>query len=390
MDNLRAFALLLGVFYHAALAYSPLMHHVWPTADVTNSEIVDVFSIFSHLFRMPLFFLIAGFFACMLYRKRGLKRFITNRLSRITLPFIIFLPLILISIVIIFEWAFENVEFKSNILNFLYTMLENPKANSLPYSTTHLWFLYHLTFFYIFTVIALKYIKLNISHYILAAPKKFIFLFPLILVPALIVWPVMIPPPGRFVPELWSFGYFGVFYLLGWMLYQNRTYIKRIEPYWKLMLIISVITYALYYLMLPKVIPLEEELYLKNLRPRLTLMQCVYAILEAYISFYMTFVLLIAGGKYFGGRSSVMRLISDSSYWIYIIHIPVVFFIQFVMLDISFSWYVELMLSSVVIAIIGMATYLLFVRWTPIGWLLNGRKSRKIQASLNSDIIPSD
>jgi peptidoglycan/LPS O-acetylase OafA/YrhL len=212
----------------------------------------------------------------------------------------------------------------------------------------------------------------------------------MILVPALMICPVMIPPPVRFIPELWSFGYFGVFYLLGWMLYQNRSYIQRIEPYWKLMLILSIIAYALYYLMLPKVIPLEEELFSKSLRPGLTLMQFFSSILEAYISFYMTFVFLIVGEKYFGGKSKVIRLISDSSYWIYIIHLPLVFFIQFIMTDISISWYLELTLSSAGVAFIGMGTYLLFVRWTPIGWLLNGRKSRKLQASFNSNIIPQD
>ena len=33
MDNLRALAMLAGVVFHAALAYSPLMHMIWPPAD---------------------------------------------------------------------------------------------------------------------------------------------------------------------------------------------------------------------------------------------------------------------------------------------------------------------------------------------------------------------
>lgn len=66
MDNLRAFAMLLGVFFHAALAYSPTLSQLWLTADANNAAFVDMLAYFSHSFRMPLFFLIAGFFAALL------------------------------------------------------------------------------------------------------------------------------------------------------------------------------------------------------------------------------------------------------------------------------------------------------------------------------------
>ena len=56
LDNLRALAMIGGVFFHAALAYSPMLHHLWLTADSQQSEVVDIVSWFSHLFRMPVFF----------------------------------------------------------------------------------------------------------------------------------------------------------------------------------------------------------------------------------------------------------------------------------------------------------------------------------------------
>ena len=36
-----------------------------------------------HMFRMQLFFLLAGFFACLLVRKRGVGSFLRNRFFRI-------------------------------------------------------------------------------------------------------------------------------------------------------------------------------------------------------------------------------------------------------------------------------------------------------------------
>ena len=67
MDNLRAVALILGVIYHASLAYSPFMANLWFTADQNNNAIFDILGHWLHLFRMPVFFIIAGFFACLLY-----------------------------------------------------------------------------------------------------------------------------------------------------------------------------------------------------------------------------------------------------------------------------------------------------------------------------------
>ena len=38
MDNLRALAMLTGVVFHGALAYSVLAHPFWPTADARGNR----------------------------------------------------------------------------------------------------------------------------------------------------------------------------------------------------------------------------------------------------------------------------------------------------------------------------------------------------------------
>ncbi|HPW13190.1 MAG TPA: acyltransferase family protein, partial [Thermomonas sp.] len=97
MDNLRALAMLAGVVFHAALAYSPLMHPIWPLADAGRSIAVDVVAWFLHLFRMPLFFVVAGFFAALLVARRGMAGLFRNRIARVLLPLVLFLPLVLVS-----------------------------------------------------------------------------------------------------------------------------------------------------------------------------------------------------------------------------------------------------------------------------------------------------
>ena len=374
MDNLRAFAMLLGVFFHAALAYSPLVQQVWLTADVGKSAALDYAAFLSHIFRMPLFFLIAGFFACLLYEKRGLRKLLSNRVKRVALPFVIFLPLVTASLIMSIGWAIEVVEQKSFMLSLIENMIANPGDNKPPPSTTHLWFLYYLIFFYLVTVLLLKLIKKDLGRYIFISPKVFLLLAPLVLIPALIKLPAPLPAPERFYPELWSFGYFGMFFGFGWLLYKRQTFIDQLEPYAWWLLGVGIIAYSVYHSMLPETIVLKESMMTGNYDVELSLRQLFFALLAAISSVYLTLAILLLGRKFFDRQNRAIRLVADSSYWIYIIHLPIVMFIQFALLDVNWLWQIEFLLSSTATIILGFVTYLLLVRWTPIGWLLNGRK----------------
>ncbi|MCP4782620.1 MAG: acyltransferase family protein [Fuerstiella sp.] len=89
LDALRAIAMLLGIVLHGALAYMPIPEAVWPVQDVHQSHAYGIFLAAVHGFRMPLFFLISGFFTAMLWRKRGLAALIKHRGNRILKPMLI-------------------------------------------------------------------------------------------------------------------------------------------------------------------------------------------------------------------------------------------------------------------------------------------------------------
>jgi glucan biosynthesis protein C len=377
MDNLRAFAMLLGIFFHAALAYSPSLNQVWLTASPQNSVIIDFIAFFSHSFRMPLFFLIAGFFAALLIHKRGVGAMLKNRLLRITLPFAIFLPLVILAFVVLIGWAMESVQAKSPMLGLIAMMAQYPDAPQPPVTTTHLWFLYQLTFFYIVTVIAVKWINFDWMHRIIKAPKIFLLLAPLLLVPALITQHAPIPAPEQFMPQLWSFGFFGLFFLFGYGLFSYQDFLDQLQPYVWVMLVISVAAYTVFFQMIPQQMSMQEIMTLMATSPEIDFKQAGLACLQAYISVFMSLALLIIGRSLFDKQSPSMKLIADSSYWVYIIHLPVLWLLQFVMLDTEWPLLIEFLISSLGTILIGLVSYLLLVRWTPIGWLLNGRKTAK-------------
>lgn len=374
MDNLRAFAMLLGLFFHAALAYSPSLNQVWLTASPENSVIVDFLAFFSHTFRMPLFFLIAGFFAALLIQKRGLGAMLKNRLLRITLPFAIFLPLVVIAFIMLIGWAMESVQAKSPMLSLIAIMAQNTDAPAPPLTTSHLWFLYQLTFFYIVTAIAVKCINFDCMSHIIKLPKLFLLLAPLVLVPALITQHAPIPAPEQFMPQLWSFGYFGLFFLFGYGLFSHQDFLDKLRPYLWVMLVTSVGAYCVFFQMIPQQMSMQEIMTLMSTSPPVDLKQAGLAILQAYISVFMSLALLIIGRSLWNKQNSSMRLIADSSYWIYIIHLPVLWLIQFYLLDTQWPLWIEFLVSSFGTLIIGLVSYLILVKWTPLGWLLNGKK----------------
>ncbi len=86
LDAVRAFAMLLGIALHAALSFSTIP---WIVQDSRQNEWFKLFFEAVHGFRMPLFFLVSGFFSAMLWRRRGLRSLLKQRAMRILLPLVL-------------------------------------------------------------------------------------------------------------------------------------------------------------------------------------------------------------------------------------------------------------------------------------------------------------
>ena len=86
LDALRSFAMLLGIALHAALAY---IGAGWVVSEERISAELSMLVPAIHGFRMPLFFLLSGFFSAMLWRRRGLGQLLSQRARRILLPLLL-------------------------------------------------------------------------------------------------------------------------------------------------------------------------------------------------------------------------------------------------------------------------------------------------------------
>ena len=108
LDALRGFAMALGIVLHASLSFFP---SPWPVQDCEQSGWFFVLYAVIHSFRMPLFFLLSGFFTMFLLRRYGLRGMLRQRVLRILLP----LALAMVTIVPAGNWLFREAALQTRV-----------------------------------------------------------------------------------------------------------------------------------------------------------------------------------------------------------------------------------------------------------------------------------
>ncbi len=371
LDFLRALMMSLGVVLHSAQMYMTLDitdYYVDPMRSVS----MDAILIYINTFRMPTFYLLSGFFTALLFSRRGLKGMLANRYQRLVLPFIIFLPLLAISMSVLRIYA-ENIMATGQ---WVFDISAVKKPRVLWDNTHNLWFLYYLI---IFVIILVGFIKIKPVvpikvRYVISRTLQTPIYSPIVilLVAAWLGGLGSISFAGRLsgslglIPELSVMGYFGVSFLLGWMLYQrmdNLTLLaRRAWVYFALAhmaLVIGLIGFAT-----------QGEV-------GSTHYFLLHGVLSAATGFsMMLFMLAFVGlfSRYFTSHNPLIRYFSDSAYWIFIFHsIPMV-----AIALIMHPWQVAAEIKFLVVCLTTLfaclLTYQLWVRNSIIGKLLSGRR----------------
>ncbi len=354
LDNLRALAMLAGVLFHAALAYSPLIHPYWPPADRSQSQLVDIFAWFLHLFRMPLFFMIAGYFAAELIERRGMLGLMRNRARRILIPFAVLLVPIVMSLSWSTQWAAANVQHPSPVLQWVaqFSLQANPPQ--LPPSTSHLWFLYYLLWFYVLLWAMRSLLPETVWRLPERLPRWWICVAPMLLSPALASVVAPHPAPESFLPQFWAFAFFGSFFAFGTAVYRRRGWIDALSPIW--LASIGVLLYGLWFALLR-----HATIDPSNPRAPWSL-----AILGAYISVLMTLACWVAGRRWLNAQSRVMRYLAGGSYWTYLLHLPLLFLAQYLLMDLSWHWSLKFAIAVFATLLLSYLSYELLIRRTEL------------------------
>jgi glucans biosynthesis protein C len=364
-DNLRGLAMLAGVIFHAGLAYSPMARPVWPTADVVGSSAIDAVLWFLHLFRMPVFFLLAGFFAARTLENGGLRVLLKSRIKRVLIPLLLFWPILYLMMDWIIQWAVQSVDNQSPILKLIAVHLSNPESSTPPPTLMHLWFLYYLCLFYVFVWIT-RTLEWRLPIVSINTRPAFLLLgVPLLLSVGLIFAGIPFSAPESIFPQWWAVLIFGTFFALGMAFWQSNEWLTVLNRHRTKLLLASILLYAaLFYLM-------QSSADISNPTLQRLLMM---AFLESCIATWMTIWCVLAAQQYLSKQNRLFGALATSSYWIYLIHLPLLFVVQFILLDYSWHWLSKLFISIISTILVALVLEWIVVRPTPLRIVLLPRK----------------
>ena len=375
LDALRGLALLLGVVLHASLAFFP--EQIWIVGDDSTSIGAAWLFFAIHLFRMTAFFLIAGLFAHMMLARRGGFGFAKDRLNRIGGPLAAFWFPVMAGIVTALVWTAH-----ANGLIVPGAPPPPPQYDWTNFPLTHLWFLWVLLIFYVamlllrapFAVLdkdgrwgrvvdrATGMLVGPWTPAVLAAPLA----LAMWLDPKWIAFFAVPTPDEGLVPDTAALVGFGLAFGLGFLLDRRRDLLNRIAKWSPLFLIVAVVSGVAAYVLAggPKITPMVEPTGAKALAAAVVAL-AVYSSALTAVGLSLRFL---------SGHSPARRYLADASYWIYILHLPLVMLAQVWVQDWQGPWALKLAGVSIGVFAVCLASYELLIRHSFMGRWLNGRR----------------
>ncbi len=245
LDALRGSLMMLGIVLHSAVLYlaAPPVAAPIPT-DPNNAYVFDLIFYFIHSFRMPTFFVLAGFFTALLVERRGVWGTYKNRGARVLAPLlagiVTVLPLaglFMIDFMLSARFGVHDVLPDATLLRQLFESLQNAGFPVDQPTLGHLWFLYYLCFFYLLIPACRFLVRQSLRiesrlRRILASPLALVFFG---MYTAATLWPFR---GGQLLegfvflkPHVPSLIYYGSFFVFGYFFYYYREVLQKLAHY---------------------------------------------------------------------------------------------------------------------------------------------------------------
>lgn len=384
LDAVRAFALLLGVAFHAMLSFVPgLRPGLWATIDNSPSPFLAGVSFVSHSFRMTLFFFIAGYFARLMHQRLGTQSFLRQRLQRIGVPLVV--GWILMAPVIGFIWRWGATKLAGGAPPVALSPFEGFGAFPL----IHLWFLYQLLWLYAGALLV-RGLIVRLDRYellrktldgVTTAALRWplgALLLGLPLAACLLSLPTWVPqvgiptPDRSLIPLLPAAVGYGIAFAFGWLVHRTPPALVAMRQSWVSHLCLAIVASLACLTLLG---PNPDVAMPSQVKLIFTL---TYVVSTWAWSFALTGLAL----RFLAGHSALIRYLADASYWIYLAHLPLVAAMQVWVSAWPLHWSLKfpfILLASLALLLL---SYHFLVRSTAIGVVLNGRRlTRHAQAT---------
>jgi glucan biosynthesis protein C len=388
LEAVRAVMFPLGLVVASAESFLPGFASLgWPIVDNSPSWGAAGIYYVLHIFRLTTFFLLSGFFAHLVFHRRGTAAYIKQRSKRILIPLVVgwcvFVPLIVLT----FAWAIHRGAHGGA------SPQAAPANRTGVFNLTHLWFLYYLAWLNLIVLsVRAIVVRLDSSGIARRQVDRILhavvngYLAPLVFaLPTAIalnslhgwwLWMGIPSPNTSLIPQIPSLVAYGTAFSIGWLLHRQVDLINVWQRRWPVHLPIACLLTLL-------------DLYIMR-RIGVTsafatapggAVTAVYALVYGLAIWYWTFALIGLALRFLSHESHLRRYFADSSYWVYFAHLPLVFALQVALMRSPWNWALKLVIIVVVSYSILILMYHYCVRSTFIGVMLNGRRYPRIPFS---------
>jgi fucose 4-O-acetylase-like acetyltransferase len=388
----------LGLLLHVALCYG---EGPWIYKDPATTGLAGVITISVHVFRMPIFFVMAGFFAAMIHERRGARVFAIQRFDRIVIPLGIgwFVLFPLLSWSIIFAWTHASIPpdsvgggWNAIVAAFRKMTWSTNWADAGP---MHLWFLYDLVWFYA-AAIVLSPIAMRLGPITrgcraaldgLTLGRARWLATPLVLA---VLTLAMLPmrDPGLDTQDGWApvphlLLVYGLWFWLGWIAWGRRAVVERLHAgwWWRVSLGLALLNGALVAIIAAYAGRASGD----PMGPTGVVMTQFLVVASTW---YLLLGLVGMAERLLRRENAAIRWFVDASYFLYLAHLPFAILVP-AMLRNWDAPAIAKMTASLVIMTVGLSiAYQLLVRHTVIGVVLNGRRGRDHRPRLTAEVTP--
>ncbi|QNA89645.1 acyltransferase family protein [Massilia sp. Dwa41.01b] len=372
-DNLRAVMMWLGILLHVAINHttgpSPL-----PWRDSRTTPLADLVLLFIHAFRMPVFFILAGFFVALLVARRGYAGMLRQRLRRLLLPFVVFWPILIVCTTLLML-VYVHVMARGTI-GIDVSLLARKGAGASPFNTMHMWFLYYLTWFCVLTAAlaplwerASPALRQAVDTVYLALARNWWGLL-LLAIPLAVVGSFyragMLASSGSFMPQLPETVHNGLFFVFGLLAYRHQdSLFPRFVKTWPIHAIVGLAVFVVVlglfktFVTRPGAVP-HIEVWI--------------AFLYNLASWLWSLALIGLFLRYLPRQNRVLRYVSESSYWVFLVHMLGTIGFGILVYSLPAGPLVKMLINVAATTAACLLSYQLFVRRTFVGVLLNGRR----------------
>jgi peptidoglycan/LPS O-acetylase OafA/YrhL len=384
IDALRGMAMFLVISLHAALGYieRDIPTVLWCVRDAPTLPVFDWFCWWCMGVSNPLYFTIAGFFAVHLYDGRGLGGFAASRARRVLVPFLV--ALVTVGPTCLLAWSYGwLITGRANLRSILRLRFRDPQIRFELWGPGHLWFLEYL----ILMLLAYGAIRWWLGgrkpgRLRRRARAGFDGLLESRWRPLLLALPTtallwisrqelgidaVFDRHNAFIPDPVKFLHHLSFFVAGAGLYRLRhellPRLARVGPAY-LAATVPIFVGRAYLLSRDVTVPLHGPAAL------------ALAVLGALFGWLVVLGFIGLFVRLFRHSHPVISYLADSSYWIYLVHMPIIGLLQGDLYGVPGHALWKFPIVWVVTLALGFASYQTLVRYTTLGAWLHGRRER--------------